>query len=296
MVWAFRSGGKRRVRVLAVHEGQKRTSGRLCFFACYDRESAISPFLRAYIAELRRCHFDIVLCCTSENLDESALAELLTQCHQVIHRENRGHDFYSWKTCFDLTPNWSQADVLLLTNDSILGPLSSLEPVIAKLSTSKAELTGLNDSWERGYHLQSFFLLIKPAVLRARFFRRFWRGLKVIDNKNELVKRYEVGLSAATSKAGFQLEAAFPVGRVAAHCADLGDAFQYREALERRGLNAPLLCWYELVTYFNYPFVKAAVVKNNRYNSKHIGELRRILSRVEEEGVDEYLEKLLPPL
>jgi hypothetical protein len=266
--------------IVAVHQGCKRKFTKLCFFASFDQNSSVSPFVLAYLKELKRCGFDIVFCVTSEVLREDCLPELKGLCFKIIHRQNLGYDFASWRSCFSVVEDMDDVESLLITNDSVLGPLSSLKPLFRIMDSTKSAVWAMNDSIERAYHLQSFFMYFSKQILESRSFKDFWLDVRIIDDKFALIKEFEIGLSSALNAAGFELKALFPLSEVKKRCADLGDEFQYPQMLGSSKCNPTLYCWYELVTYFSYPFVKSDVIKNNRYHSRHYGMLMDILSEI----------------
>lgn len=270
----------RRPRVLAQYRGIASDSAKLCFFANYHPRGEVTPYVESYLCALRRDGFDIVLCSTSPQLPPQALQTLLALCCVVIHRENVGYDFYSWKTCFERVADWKSCKGLLLTNDSILGPLKPLSPLWTAIDASEAGLVGLNDSQERGYHLQSFFLYAKAELLSSDVFKRFWKKVRVLEKKSDIIKNYEVGFTQKIQSAGFAVEALFPQQDLQQLCLSLGDDFQYPDILSNLEFNATLFCWYELIRFFDYPFVKAAVLKEDCYQSQHYSKLDAILKPV----------------
>jgi hypothetical protein len=280
--------------IVTVHEGQSRSGNKLCFFASFDAGSVVSPFVFSYLNELRDCGFDVVFCVSSDEVKSPCLRGLLERCYKVIHRRNIGYDFASWASCFQVIDNLPTWESLLITNDSILGPLAPLQNIFSCMDAEPAVVWGLNESFERAYHLQSFFLYFPCEVLQSRVFHRFWRKVTIIEEKFELIKRYEIGLSEQLAAAGFELKAVFSRTEVVAVCRGLGAKFQYGEMLDNKKLNIPLYCWFELIQYFSYPFVKSDIVKNNRYNSEHYANLAEILMKAREpvtvESVDAFLQ------
>ena len=274
----------RRPRVLAEYRGIESDSDKLCFFANYHPCGEATAHTENYLRALRRGGFDIVLCSTSPELTAQALRIFLKLCCVVIHRENAGYDFYSWKTCFERVAGWQTRKALLLTNDSILGPIKPLGPLWAKIDACEAGLVGLNDSHERGYHLQSFFLYVKAELLSSNAFERFWRKVRVLNKKSDIIKNYEVGFTQQMQSAGCSVEALFPQRVLQQFCLSLGNDFQYPDILLNLKFNATLYCWYELVHFFDYPFVKAAVLRHDCYRSQHYAKLDAMLASVEQKG------------
>jgi hypothetical protein len=265
--------------ILATHPVKERGSKKLCFFASYDTTSQLSPFVRLYLEELQRCGFDIVFCTTSPELRPDTLVALSGLCHLVIHRENIGHDFASWKACFQLTPDWRDSESLLITNDSIFGPLYPLSGIFDKMDGSSTPCWGMNDSNERAYHLQSCFVYVKHVAFQSKRFARFWRSVSLLTEKYDIVKFYELGLSQALFRDGMQFEVLFPCEKIRKVCLSLGARYQYPKLLEAKTFNASLLCAYEMVSEMGYPFVKTDAIKSDRYASRHYSELCELLAQ-----------------
>lgn len=263
--------------VISRYPGHERRYNKLCFFASYDPDSVLSPYVRLYLKELQSCGFDIVFCTTSPELKEESLAVLTNVCHLVIHRRNIGHDFASWKACFKSLPNWRAAEALLITNDSVLGPLRPLAHYFDKMDSSATPCWGMNDSNERAYHLQSFFIYLRGEALQSKRFARFWQGVSLLTEKYDIVKFYELGLSRALFKDGIAVDVLFSSERVRAHCLALGDKFQYPDAIRSSLFNASLYCAYEMASAMGHPFVKADVIKSNRYRNRYYKELYMML-------------------
>ena len=266
--------------IIQTYDGVAGQGQKWCFFSSFHPSSEITPFVLHYLGELRDCGFNIVFCTTSDVVLEDDLLALKDICHKIIHRTNLGYDFASWAACFHVLENSEECSAILLSNDSILGPLKPLSPLFATMDSAEQAFWGLNDSLERSYHIQSFFMYFKAPVLRSVVFRRFWASVSTQPSKQEVIKRYELGLTARLMQAGLQPGVLFDASETLEICRNLGPQFQYADKLDGRGINTSLLCWYELVVYRGYPFVKADVLKVNRYNSEHVDKLPGLLAQI----------------
>tara|TARA_R110001592_G_scaffold63585_1_gene194819 strand:+ start:943 stop:1890 length:948 start_codon:yes stop_codon:yes gene_type:complete len=282
--------------IITCHMGLERDQTKLCFFASFHPQGLISPFVLAYLRALRENGFDIVLCKTSPVLDAGTLESALSLCHKIIHRENIGYDFASFRTCFDVVDDWQQATAILFTNDSILGPLCSLSPLFAEMDNRPEVFWGLNDNYQGKYHFQSFFLYCKAPVLESKAFLHFWMDLEILDDKKEIIAQYEVGFSRRMIRAGLSHAVLFPIGATLDCCKRLGSAFQYPEIFKKKTVNTTRYCWYELIEYLNYPFLKSEIPRDNHYKSQQINKVSDILKRALPESSWAYLEDVIAPL
>jgi hypothetical protein len=106
---------------------------------------------------------------------------------------------------------------LLFLNDSILPARSSHECMqnlvhLAELcEQEQACLAGFTDSFERGYHLQSYALLANRHLLADVSWLLFWSALDPTIMGQELIDEGEVNLSVSLSSAGVNLVALYPL-------------------------------------------------------------------------------------
>ena len=176
-----------------------------CVFAHYDRQGEVDDYVIYYLRELSRVADSIQFVTTAE-LNDDAIDRVTGLGVNVIQRENRGYDFVSYKTgieAIDLT----QFDELVLCNHSVYGPFSELEPVFDAMRSRAADFWGLTDSYDTQHHLQSYFLVFTREVFGSSAFEDFWRSVRVLDEKEAIIRRYEVGLSRSLVDAGFRFDA-----------------------------------------------------------------------------------------
>lgn len=161
-------------------------------------------------------------------------------------RANEGFDFGAWAHVYLLLKDRiTSCQRLLLTNDSIVGPLGGvgLANVLERIRRSDADVVGLTDNADPEYHLQSFFLAFQRRALSSPEFTGFWQAVLNLPTKDLVVAVYETRLTSRLSKAGLR-------------CASL---FQL-EGPERVGANDAYYRWHHLVAA-GFPFVKASVLE-----------------------------------
>jgi lipopolysaccharide biosynthesis protein len=175
----------------------------------FDASGAIRPDLLRYLQALREFGFSVVLVSNSGALPREAEAAARDACAAVLVRRNVGRDFCAWRDAIEsLGLPRSDTQAVLLANDSVYGPLQPLAPLLRRMDGS-AELWGMTANAQRGWHLQSYFLLAGADVLRSVAWRRFWRGVRPLPSKWLMVGRYEVGLTRTLLRAGFCCRALF---------------------------------------------------------------------------------------
>lgn len=160
----------------------------------------------------------------------------------VIRKPNIGYDFGTAAVAFDQLPGILEAEYVLIVNDSNVGPLSSLSPVISHFESSPADMWALTGSNQHGFHLQSFFLGFHK-ILRDEVLRAFWRDIRHFEDKRKVILHYELGLSRLMKEEGYVLDVMYP-----------HSAF---ENAANSNLSANL--WLDLLSV-GYPFVKREMV------------------------------------
>jgi lipopolysaccharide biosynthesis protein len=136
-------------------------------------------------------------------------AQRLAPHAQVIRRENFGYDFWSYRTGIEALGDLSGCSRLLICNSSFV----TLDA--AKLCSSFFEpvttlgLRGLSASAEGCYHLQSYWISFEgSSLVGSDVFRDWWARMTPLSKRQEVIDRYERGLTEHFRKAGFPARSA----------------------------------------------------------------------------------------
>lgn len=218
----------------------------VCLFAHFDRDDRLDDYVLWQLERLKELDFSIVFVSASR-LAPIDVARLRSTCLDVILRENAGLDFGSWSVGFakhgsDITGR------LLLANDSVYGPIGDLKGVVNRLTRKDVDFYGMVESLQIAPHLQSWFLLFEPWVVRHESFKNFWQQPFATMAKTKLIAKGEVGLSRRLLAAGFRYEALYRPR----HFPLAGHAF-----------NPAHLLWRELLVEAGVPFVKIELLRSN---------------------------------
>jgi hypothetical protein len=226
-----------------------RQARRLCFFAHYHPCAIVADYVLAYLRELKRAGFTVVVLSTAA-LSDPERAKLRGACAMLIERDNVGLDFGGWIEAFArFSP--IEAELLLLANDSVYGPLHDLSAFIDRLTAVPADFYGAVESWEGGPHLQSWFLLLRPTAYRSRaFVELMTRPVPADLPKIDIIHRYEMALLERLTEEGLRHHAAFSPAR--------GGALAQRQTY-----NPSQLLWHQLVTRNRIPFIKIELLRDN---------------------------------
>ncbi|WP_256327640.1 rhamnan synthesis F family protein [Nitrosospira sp. Nl5] len=205
--------------------------------------------------------FDIVFISSSDAISNVDLKKLSEWCIRIINRENKGYDFYSWKTGLESYSQYSAHTGLLLANDSVLGPLFSIKDIIARLENHEGDIVGMTNCLLFYPHLQSYFLYCKKAVIVSKEFIDFFNRVEVLEFKMAIIRRYEVGFSRLLGRR-FKLSALY----------DLDSAMNRFQPGDRpKNWTEPTShLWKPLITELKFPFLKKSLLTRRGVSMEEI--------------------------
>ena len=223
----------------------------VCLFCSYDYENIVRKNVHQYLDALALAGFNIIFISSSDDISISDLEKLSRCCVRIINRENKGYDFYGWKTGLEKYARYKDHAGLLLANDSVIGPLFSISNIVTTLENCDADVIGMTDSFQFHPHLQSYFLYCKKNVVLSEEFLRFFKEVDILELKNVVIRKYEVGFS-----------------RLLRHRFRLAALYGLEPALARTNFNQRPIRWIEptlhlwkpLITEFKFPFIKKSVL------------------------------------
>jgi lipopolysaccharide biosynthesis protein len=269
---------------------------RIAIFAHYDRRGRIHDFVIYYLSALRAAGFEIVFVSNAPRLNHETLHRLAPFCAMILRRHNLGYDFGAYKDGLSALAGLAQLDELLLVNDSVYGPLHDLSAILARCG-GDAAIWGITDSWDRRYHLQSYFLLIRRPVLESPHFREFWARVRYVQSKRWVVRRYEVGFTQAMIQAGFRCSALYPHRTAAAALIaavrseglltrkDLSEDHRayverlYRAVQSGEPINATHFFWDFLITSLGCPFIKRELLARNPMQVPYVQQWQELIKQ-----------------
>lgn len=150
----------------------------------------------------------IILVSTCLSLEEEVK---LPEYVELIIRENYGYDFYSYRQGIlklkDEGIDWQVT--LMNTSFIIADPVklcaNYLEPITNMVSL---DFIGLTYSSEIKEHLQSYLLTYSAALFGDIQFLNWWEKMIPLNDKNEIIMNYEIGLSQYVAELGYKLSTA----------------------------------------------------------------------------------------
>ena len=240
---------KRRVLdvVAAVIERQDETPipsepDRVAFVASYSASRHVSKSLSKLIDGLVRGGYFVVLIRASDDNSELIWSDGRPSSTVVVHKSNVGYDFGSWATGLSLFPMLARAPLVLLANDSLLGPFAGMQAILDAFESIDTDVWGVTNTTEVIPHLQSYMVGFKGGILADAPLHRFWSDIRVQEDKDLVVLHYEVGLT-----------------RLLLHESYVVRTWFHHEAVADDGRNPSLWGWKRLLD-LGFPFVKRQLI------------------------------------
>lgn len=266
----------------------------VAIFVHFDRAGVVREHVLHYVRALAEAGLSVVFATNSGRLRPDSMEALQRLCAGVLIRRNIGYDFGAWREALErLGLPRAETEMLVIANDSLYGPLCPLRTIIERIDLTEAEIWGLTESWQRRYHLQSYFLAFSRAALESEAWRRFWADIQPVPSKHWVIRTYEVGLTQALLRGGLRARALWPYepllreaelreGREAQegddpmHEARRRHARRIRDAaVGRIPLNPTSDLWRQLLRA-GYPFLKRELLRDNPTRVLDVADWREV--------------------
>lgn len=263
---------------------------RLAVFSHFDVDDIIDDYVLYYLHALDAV-CDLIVFVSTAALNTQELQKLKGLSIKPVVRENIGYDFYSYKTGL-FSVDYAAYDEILICNDSVFGPFEPLQKVFDKMETKKCDFWGILSSREGIKHLQSFFIVFRKGIIKSKAFFDFFDGIKILENKRQIIDSYEIGLSSFFKKYSYNFlsycKSVHPVKRMriyrqilSTHEYILNSNYPvpiaqirriirilrnkwkyFRRLVIKNTLNPSIFYWQELLEAGN-PFIKIELLRNN---------------------------------
>ena len=230
---------------------------RVAIFAHYDKKNIIDDYVVFYVQELQKIAKNVIFvsCC---DLPKEELDKL--DCYKIAQK-HKEYDFGSYKRGFIFAKNnnlLKDCEELIFANDSCYGPFKPLEKIFNSMSVNDCDFWGLtknrigfkklkNDKVKDIYcpHVQSYFFVLRPNVFNSQAFEEFINSIEYQENKNDIILKYEIGLTKTLENVGFKSD------------------FAIKEFYKSN--NPTIFKWRKLYETTAFPFVKCSVLRLQNY-------------------------------
>lgn len=263
-------------RISRIEAGSDPAPGasRLALYVHYAPSGRISEMVLCQMQALRQAGFAVVFISSAARIHDADREAVRGISALLIQRRNFGLDFGAWHDAVpEVRRRWPNLSELMLANDSVLGPVHPMQPVIEALRSGGDGLFGLTESLQGGPHLQSYMLLAKGSAAVTDLLV-FLGRLYLSHSKWLLVQAAELRLARWMRRRGHRVAALYGYHRLLE--AALTDPDERQWLPETAGtmpdaqrhltdwpVNPTQHFWHVLVTRFDAPFIKTELVRRN---------------------------------
>lgn len=245
------------------------TARDICIFASHTYSPFLPEYVYNYLQSISAAEIEIIFISTAP-VSVVDLPRLSGLAVCVIERENIGTDFGSWCTVLRYLGWERRIDFLYLCNDSVFGPFIPFTSLHDEFKLVDKPVMGITDSHQGvAYHIQSYFVGIKPLVSKSNEWISFWSGLSLFTERSKIIEQYEIGFSGMLRQAGFEFfiwsdwakKISFEsIVRKVAESRSLRSRWLekvlYNNERIIRFINPCALLWKELIIQYRFPFLK----------------------------------------
>jgi lipopolysaccharide biosynthesis protein len=180
---------------------------RVAIFAHFDAEGRVPVHTRRLLDELLDNVECILLVSTRLNAKEAAS---LDPRISVIVRDNIGYDFYSFRTGVLSIEALYAYDELVIANDSVITvDRGGISKAFQQMEDVACDAWSMTESWQVDRHLQSYFLVFRKSAFFTKYFLDFWKSVRVLHDKWQIILTYEIGLTQWLIQHGARITSAF---------------------------------------------------------------------------------------
>lgn len=183
---------------------------RIAIFAHYDLKNKIEDYVVYSIKELKKV-VDKIIFVSDSDVELAELSKIEKYIDNSIIGHHGEYDFGSYKKGYFYLLNnhlLDSCEELIFTNDSCYAPLYSYNEMFDKMSPQNVDFWGAvansNKCTKYIDHIQSYFVVFKPQVFLSDVFKTFLLNVKKEESKDEIVFKYECGLTKILSENGYK--------------------------------------------------------------------------------------------
>ncbi len=217
--------------------------GEVALFVTHSPDGRLKPHLRHYLEALSAEGISIVLIVAADQPFQDADEWLRSLVKGLFVRENSGLDFAAWAHLLRRHRELNNSQILYLLNDSLIGPTNAADfhDLVSRIRESDADIVGMTENRERGWHVQSYFLAIKRGALSSFAFHQFMLDVVSFEDKDDVINNFEVQFAPVLIASGLKVKALF--GSPSIH-------------------NPTIYHWRELLNE-GFPFIKVMTVRDD---------------------------------
>jgi glycosyltransferase involved in cell wall biosynthesis len=218
-------------------------SGEVALFVAHSPNGRLKAHVRHYLEALVSEGIAVTLIVAADRGFTEDGPWLYDLVDGLYVRENEGWDFACWAHVLRLNRDLYGAEILYWLNDSLIGPVNqpAFHAMLERVRRQQTGLVGLTDNYERGYHIQSFFLAFKREALESLAFHEFLLSVKSFDDKDDVINSYEIRLAPKLKSGGVSISTIFA----------------------SRGQQNPVVFYWREMLEDGFPFLKILAITND---------------------------------
>ncbi len=132
---------------------------------------------------------------------------------ELIRRPNIGYDFYSYRVGAHIALSNSDlvSGIFFLNSSFLLLDRNAFARLLLEMvgDGRESSVRGVTESSQIAYHLQSYLIYFDLHRLPKDWLLHFFSRVEPVNDKFEVVVRYEIGLSQALMNSGIEVEALY---------------------------------------------------------------------------------------
>lgn len=175
-------------------------NNRIAIYLFYDIDGIVDDYVTYYLRGLREVCSKIIVVCNGQ-INHDGYEKISSVADDIFIRENIGFDGWAFKETIEKKIGYTNLlnySELIITNNTVYGPLYPFSEMFKKMETSHADFWGATKRFEDknaktfqgrktkyGYipdFIPSNFWVIRESLLHSREFRFFWQQLPKIND------------------------------------------------------------------------------------------------------------------
>ncbi len=105
-----------------------------------------------------------------------------------VQHNGKGDKFSAWRAALYILPSIYQSAELILTNDSLFGPIGKFSTISETMNDIPCDFWGLTENHNIFPHLETDFLVFRPATIQHVAFKNFFLHISEEEDKNFTLK------------------------------------------------------------------------------------------------------------
>lgn len=175
--------------------------------AHFHPNGKVANHLKKLIESLSQEYENIVFASTNISDDDF---NYISKYVNILKVENIGYDFWSYKNGLDVVLKNETIEKVFIINSSLIFLEPNMVKKIAEINDGFVGLRALTISNEHKTHAQSFFVSFEgKSFIRSKDMSEWWGNLIPISNRQEVIDKYEIGMSQYFLSKGYQIKSVF---------------------------------------------------------------------------------------